>query len=543
MPRQVIGLSEMRPSDLPTLRELLRLPALQGAEVLAGRQGLDEPVRWVHVGEIPDIARYLRGQELVLSTGVGLHQPQERRRYLERLAECGVAGVCIELGRYLRRIPDDMLKLADRLELPLIAFAQPVRFVDITRDVHAVILQGEKQILRSLQQLAEDLRHLLGSPQAEADILALLSRWLGDAALFLPIGAEPIRSGPPERLGVLEARAAELLRSPQAVSAMPAETALFDGIAIASRLVLQQDGRSGLLAASCRPGEDIAAAMALELAAAALAQVPRTRGQGPLPPPDDDILLARLLKGEWATLPETSLERIGSSGRPPVRAMLFLLRLEGIPTLRLRPALGGAVQQRGMHGLAGRRGEDLALLVLDPPTRADLRQLSADIGRLGDTSRVFLGASGLVPWTDLPRALAEAHLALTAAIWSGGTTSPFYEELGALRMLGSLRADFDLRTCVEEEMGPLLAHDRRHGTELLRTLDILLRMDHKDAAAHELGIRRQTLYHRIDRIASLLGEDFLRPDRRFRLNLAMVASRLQDTQSTGRFVTESGEHM
>ncbi len=75
-------MSEERPAVLPTLREVLRRPAFQGAELLAGRAGLDAPVRWVHVGEIPDIARYLRGQELILSTGVGLRQPHDRRRYL-----------------------------------------------------------------------------------------------------------------------------------------------------------------------------------------------------------------------------------------------------------------------------------------------------------------------------------------------------------------------------------------------------------------------------------------------------------------------------
>ena len=39
---------------LPSLRDILALPAFAGAEVLAGQSRLDEPVTWVHVSELMD---------------------------------------------------------------------------------------------------------------------------------------------------------------------------------------------------------------------------------------------------------------------------------------------------------------------------------------------------------------------------------------------------------------------------------------------------------------------------------------------------------
>ena len=58
----------------PTVREVLALdPVRHGApRVVAGEAGLDQPVRWVHVTEVPDIATLLAGRELVLTTGIGL---------------------------------------------------------------------------------------------------------------------------------------------------------------------------------------------------------------------------------------------------------------------------------------------------------------------------------------------------------------------------------------------------------------------------------------------------------------------------------------
>src|ERR1700721_3073857 len=57
-------------------------------------------VRWVHAIELTDVARLLRGGELVLSTGIAL--PDDDRllaAYVTELAEGGGAGLAGDLGR------------------------------------------------------------------------------------------------------------------------------------------------------------------------------------------------------------------------------------------------------------------------------------------------------------------------------------------------------------------------------------------------------------------------------------------------------------
>ena len=509
--------------DLPTLRELLRRPAFSDAEILAGRQGLDAPVRWVHVGEIPDVASYLRGQELVLSTGVGLHRPQERRRYLERLAGCKVAGVCIELGRYLQRVPKDMIELADHLELPLVAFVRPVRFVDITRDVHEVILQGEQRILLSLRQLADELRLAQGGNDPQAEIVGRLGVWLDDATVFLPAEGEPLHAGAPPRVHALETKVPDLrLVSHEATA--PSAMQLADGSRVLWRIVPQRDGDAGLLVAACHRGDELSADMALELGAAALAQVPSREQRHSSLDTGDDELLAALLRGEGQGLGRPLTARLGEAGRLPVRAVLVLLRPRKGQASPLMPAFQAVLRQTGMRALGAERGSDVALLLFDPPSRGVLRSVLADLGAASEPfGGAAMGASTTLPLHGLAAANSEAGLALAASVWSEGASSAFYDELGALRVLANLRQDFDTAAVVEQEIGPLLSYDRRHMGHLLETLDVLLKVPHKDEAARRLGIRRQTLYYRIERIAFLLGEDFLQPERRLGLTLALLA--------------------
>lgn len=129
-------------SALPSLQELLDLPAFAGAQVLAGHAGLERSVTWVHVAEVLDAARFLSGGELLLSTGLELSRssPDEGRAYLRSLAGAGAHGLILELVGPLREVPAGVLEQAQQLSLPLVAFFHEVRFADLTRAGHGRIL-------------------------------------------------------------------------------------------------------------------------------------------------------------------------------------------------------------------------------------------------------------------------------------------------------------------------------------------------------------------------------------------------------------------
>ena len=152
---------------LPTLSELLTLPAFAGAEVLSGHPRLAQPVTWVHVTEVLDAARFLSGGELLLSTGSLLAQSSARAQadYLRSLEEGGAQGLVLELVQGFREPPPELLGAAQRCGFPLIVFRQEVSFALLTRAAHARILhaRGEVQgasLAPLLSALAETGRSL-----------------------------------------------------------------------------------------------------------------------------------------------------------------------------------------------------------------------------------------------------------------------------------------------------------------------------------------------------------------------------------------------
>ena len=127
-----------------TLRELLSFDVLGDAapEILCGESGLDRPVRWVHSSEIYEIGPLLSGGELLLTTGLGLAGADAgaRRHYVRELAERGVAGIAVELGRSLTEMPYELLDESRIRGLPLVALRAVVPFIRIAEAANTAIV-------------------------------------------------------------------------------------------------------------------------------------------------------------------------------------------------------------------------------------------------------------------------------------------------------------------------------------------------------------------------------------------------------------------
>lgn len=148
----------------PTVREVLALvPVRHGApRLVAGDAGLDRPVRWVHVAEVPDIATLLGGGELVLTTGIGLPADDAGlRAFIGDLADVGVSGLVVELGRrYVTGVPRVMAAAAERRGLPLIELRRAAPFVRITEAVHALIVDAQLTELRATEEIHQRFTEL-----------------------------------------------------------------------------------------------------------------------------------------------------------------------------------------------------------------------------------------------------------------------------------------------------------------------------------------------------------------------------------------------
>ncbi len=119
-----------------------------GLELVSGAGRGRTHVRWVHATELVDPTPWLKGGELLLSTGVQLREPSAQRELIERLAEKQIAGLGFGTGFAHKRLPAALVKAARGHDFPLFEVPYELPFIAITERAFAQLLDERYEMLQ-----------------------------------------------------------------------------------------------------------------------------------------------------------------------------------------------------------------------------------------------------------------------------------------------------------------------------------------------------------------------------------------------------------
>lgn len=506
------------------LSALLELGVLREAEpeVLAGQSGMDRAVRWVHSSEIFEMGPLLVGGEFLLTTGLGLAGVDggTRRHYVRELAQQGVAALAVELGRTFAEMPAELVREAEAQSFPLIALHSVVPFVRISEIVNTLIVDGTVRQLKLSEEVSHALNESLISGAGVPGLLSTAGQLIDGPLVVISTGGALIAAH-----DVADYRDIWTLAESSRMSVpIPMHGTIWANLHAGA-------GSGPQLSAS-----ELAVVLERTSVAVSLAMLgggrPASHREGQV-----DALFADLLQGTTDEV-QASL-RAGLLGFRPSHDH----RLVGVAIESADPRAGVAVIEHcatllGGTGLCGQAQGHSVGLVSVPASRVDAIEavrLAADEARRrpgASEARIGIGhavgaAHGLVRGAG---SLWDALLLLRliprhtdADVPTVMTSRTYALELELLR-----RADpAGLEELARRTIGPVIAWDRTHASNLVQTLEVYLRngcSPTRTAAALHLG--RQSLYQRIDRIESLLGHPVAGPELLPALLLAACAQRL-----------------
>lgn len=178
---------------------------------------------------------------------------------------------------------------------------------------------------------------------------------------------------------------------------------------------------------------------------------------------------------------------------------------------------------------------DLFILLLPrrEAIRSELAQLYRELASVLSDMALFMGlANPVEDCGQYRQALNEARQALDVAEHlrpASGLCD--FSELGVLRLLQAVTDRSIIDSFVKQILGPLIEANRKQPHSLIETLDALLQENGNGLkAAQRLGIHRNTLNQRIQRIEQLSGQSL--DDANFRMNasVALLVWRMSEAQ-------------
>lgn len=498
--------------------------------MVAGRRGLDRPIRWAHSAEVPNIATLLKGGELLLMTGIGIgRSPAEQRRFMRGLVERGVAGVVVELGYVFSRLPPAFVDAAEAGGVPLVELHREVMFVEVTEEVHSNILSRQLALLRRGDELHRRFTQLLLDGAGIPEILTALAVAIGNPVVLEKQG-EGVLYHAIHRSGDAEVLAAwQLIR----------EDALRENRAIMRPVLGSSSQTWGWLAALPMDSpldefDQVAVERAVALVALALL---RSRQETLLATRQRGNFLIDLISGR-ASIPDAPARAAALGFDHRSGALLPVVLIAPKPVLEAAwtavwRGFREEMRSRSIPVLLGSRGADedtLIVLGISGATRrksvveAAVDSLRGRIERhvcSADRCVIAVGTA-VVGWDQLAEALTQTIDVATLALSGPPRTWHDADAANLDGLLLRLRGDDRLRQFAALRLAPIVEHDKRRTAKLMPTLRALCDQNwRKSEAARTLHLNRQSLYPRLERIEELLDVDLERQDDRLALELAL----------------------
>ncbi len=173
---------------VPLVQLLATVPD-QEIRVAAGVNGLQNPIRWVHMVEGVEISSFLEGGELAFVTGIALNDDCTLKHLICQIQLHGAGGVVVNTGPYIKTIPPDVSAFCNAQNFPLLVVPWRVHMATIMRRFSQALLHSEQE----QTEWAAAVKNMIFRPQEESlyrpalESRGLQSEWPYCVTLLEPV--------------------------------------------------------------------------------------------------------------------------------------------------------------------------------------------------------------------------------------------------------------------------------------------------------------------------------------------------------------------
>lgn len=158
-----------------TVDEMLSLPALANAQLVAGKKGINRKIVSVNMMEVPNIAPYVKPDELIITTLYPIRENKSLQiELIHSLVKKGVSVLLIAPAFTDNQIPQFMIEQANQMDFPIVKLPVDAPFNEIINPILEEILDRQTSLLKKNASINKKFMDILINGGRLNEILELI---------------------------------------------------------------------------------------------------------------------------------------------------------------------------------------------------------------------------------------------------------------------------------------------------------------------------------------------------------------------------------
>jgi purine catabolism regulator len=543
-----------------TVQDILEIPELN-LRLLAGHKSTSNPVRWVHITEVPDPTKWLKGGELLLTTGYSfVGDEQQQVAQIKRLIDHNISGLGFGTGFSFDKVPPAIVAVAEEYGFPLFEVPYHVPFLAITEAIASKIVNEQYSLLQRSLAVHEKLTKIVLEEKGLEAILSTLSALVGCSAVLFDfhgvvlceaayrrhLGAELIA----DLWGMISDRRADRQNFALSMEGVGSGVQVYPVVAshrIGAFLAVVKD--SGDFSEYDRIIlHNVVTVTALELVKKKAVAETEKRLAGDF---FDELIASDLYEEEIAR----RLAFFGLEPQSPHLIVLVDIDVQDDDAAaersdaaaqdvkeRLHWTVDEFMARRDVLCISASRSDSVVVLV--QPGKVDAREIIRLAGELQAVITEMLPEISVSlgigrphrKLIDLRQSYYEASYAIKIRKLKGEPrVIASFDDLGSYGLLLGLQDTLSLEVFYDSVLGKLQDYDEQNSSDLVKSLACFLEANgHWGDAAEKLYVHRHTLRYRMKRVEEITGRDLNQSQDRMEFWLALKAKELIDQSKKGK---------
>lgn len=171
-----------------TVKDILKLNEFSEFKVIAGFEGLNNYVGNIVVMDSPDPFPWSLGGEIILSSGYifKIHE-NEFSDILRKMKESNMAALFIKVKRYFNLLPEEVIKTANEIGFPIIEVPSGFSFTEVINPTLSKIINDQNEIIMISESIHKEFTQLVINDSDTAKIIDSLSKILNEGIIYFDL--------------------------------------------------------------------------------------------------------------------------------------------------------------------------------------------------------------------------------------------------------------------------------------------------------------------------------------------------------------------